>query len=183
MSNKKINRIIMLILSFFTLIRIYLQVKLPLYLQAGAGFDDFLLVRYARTILAGRWLGSFDTKTLAKGVSYPIYLAINYVLGIPYSFALIITYILAIILFIIVIKKYFKHKNYLYLIYLVLLYSPVMFHIENGQKIYRGGVIVSFSLIVISAMIGIYNSKSEKIKKLAVYSIIAALSLPFFYYL
>lgn len=181
--SKKADKLLAIMLSFFTIVRIYLQVKLPLYLQAGAGFDDFLLVKYAKTILAGQWLGPFDTKTLAKGVSYSLYLAINYLLGIPYSFALIVTYIIAILLFIIVIKKHLSNKYYLSLIYLVLLYSPVMFHIENGQKIYRGGVIVSFSLIVISAMIGIYNSKSEKIKKMVIYSIIASLSLPFFYYL
>ena len=181
--SKKIDKIMIAVLSFFTLVRIYLQVKLPLYLQAGAGFDDFLLVKYAKSIMAGQWLGAFDTKTLAKSISYSLYLAINYILGIPYSFSLIVTYIIAIILFIIVIKKYIKSKYYLYIIYLVLLYSPVMFHIENGQKIYRGGVIVSFSLIVISAMIGIYNSKSAKIKNLIIYSAIGSLSLPFFYYL
>ena len=58
-----------------------------------------------------------------------------------------------------------------------------MFHIENVQKIYRGGAIVVFSLLVIAAIIGIYNNKNEKIKKIAVYSIIASISLPFFYYL
>ena len=47
-----------------------------------------------------------------------------------------------------------------------------MFHIENVQKIYRGGAIVVFSLLVIAAIIGIYNNKNEKIKKIAVYSII-----------
>ena len=178
-----VDKILIIVLIVFTIVRVYLQVKMPLYLQAGAKADDFLFFDYARSILKGKWLGSFNRLTLSKTISFSIFLIMSYLLGIPYSFALIMTYILGIILFISVIKKYISNKYYLYLMYVVLLYSPVMFHIENVQKVYRGGVIVSFSLIVVSSIIGIYNSKTEKLKSMFFYSIIASFSLPFFYFL
>ena len=74
-----INKIINIIILMFTVIRVYIQNKLPLYLQAGAGFDDFLLVSYAKSIMSGNWLGTFSTRTLAKGISYPIFLIIDYI--------------------------------------------------------------------------------------------------------
>lgn len=180
--NKK-EKCLILIVILATLFRIYLAIKMPLYLQAGADFDDFLMINYAKSMLQGNWLGAFGAKTLAKGVSYPIFIVLTYILGIPYSLGIILLYILAIMLFIKVIKKFINNKYYLLSIYLLLLYSPVMFHIENVQKIYRGGVIVSLSLIVISAMIGIFNSNKDNIKTLLKYSLIASISLPFFYYL
>lgn len=177
------SKILIIILFIFTVIRVVLAMKMPMYLQGTTDFDDFLMIKYAKSILNGKWLGIFSSKTLAKGVSFPIFIAINYILGIPYSLGLILLYIAAIILLLTVIKKYIKNKYYLSLMYIFLLYSPVMFHAENVQKIYRGGVIVSASLIVISAMIGIYNNRSDKIKSLLGYSLIASIFLPFFYYL
>ncbi len=177
------NMILLCLIVVLTLFRIYLAVKLPLFLQADAKFDDFLLIDYAKNIIEGQWLGKFCSTTLAKGISFPLFIALNHLLGIPYSLGLIILYIFGICLFIVAIRNHIKNKFYLTSTYILLLYSPVMFHIENTQKIYRGGVIVSLSLVVISLMICIYNNVSEKLRKLFIYSFLASLALPFFYYL
>ncbi len=179
----RINRILIVAIIFSTLFRIYLAVKTPLYAQAGADFDDYLFVKYALSILSGGWLGPFDCKTLAKGASYSVFLAVNYLLGIPYSLELILTYITAVILFIIAIRKLISNKYFLLTSYLFLLFSPVMFHIENVQKIYRGGLIVSFALIIISAAIGLYTSRNDSRKTQLKWSLLLGFSLSFFWFL
>lgn len=179
----KMIKFMIIVLSFLTLFRIFLAIKMPLYLQADAGFDDYLLIDYAKSILGGDWLGPFNSMTLAKGISFPLYIVLTYLVGIPYSLGLILLYIFGILLLIVALKKYINNKYYLSIVYIFLLYSPVMFHIENVQKVYRGGVIVSLSLIVISTMINMFNNISARRKKLFTYSLLASISLPFFYYL
>ena len=160
-----------------------MAIKIPLFPQAGADYDDFLMTKYAYSILQGDWLGPFGLRTLAKGASFPIFLVCTYLSGIPYSVALIGIYLLAIVVFLIAIHKLISNKWFLFFTYLLLLFSPVMFHIENTQKIYRGGVIVSFALLTIAAMIGLYTRRKEKLSKMLPWSILTGVSLSFFWFL
>lgn len=179
----KNNKILIIILSIITSIRIYLAVKIPLYIQAGAGYDDFLFIDYAKELLKGNWLGDFNYVTLAKSASFSVFIAINNILGIPYSVGLIGIYIIAIIVFIVAIKKIITNKYALSLLYAFLLFSPVMFHVENVQKIYRGGLIVSFSLLVIGSAIGLYTRRRESLKTMSFWSVLLTISLTFFWYI
>lgn len=167
-----------------TFIRVFIALKMPLFIQAGAGFDDYLLFEYAKYLVRGDWLGPFGTRTLAKGISFPIFVALSYLLCIPYSLALILLYIFGIIIFLSALRPYIKRISFYFFSYIFLLYSPVMFHIENVQKVYRGGLIVCMSLITLGTMIHLFNHfKDKSLKKLIKYSIIGCISLPFFYYI
>lgn len=178
----KITKMLLLFLFILTLFRVYLAIKTPLFIQADAGYDDFLFIKYTLSLLKFNWLGPFSVMILAKGCSFSIFLAVNYILGIPYSFALISTYIFSIMTFIFAIKKLINNRLFLSGLYIFLLFSPVMFHTENIQKVYRGGVIVAFSLLIIATIIGIYT-RYKNLKKLTLWSILSALSLSFFWFL
>lgn len=172
------------IVFLLTLFRIWLAVKTPLYLQADAGYDDMLFVRYAVDILNGNWLGDYQSLTLAKTISYPLILAINYQLGIPYSFGLICSYILSTCLLVLAINQFVRNHYFALLGYLFLLYSPVMFHEENVQKVYRGGYIVVFSMFVVAAVIGMFaEAKNLQSRKMYAWSALGVFALPFFWYL
>jgi hypothetical protein len=131
-----------------TLLRIWLAMRTPLFLQANALYDDWLQVKYALSILQGNWLGDFCSTTYAKTVSYPLLLCLNFIAGIPYSFGLICSYVIACLLAVLALHKFLKSRVFSVFLYLFLLYSPVMFHEENVQKVYRGGYIVVFALLV-----------------------------------
>ena len=85
---------IALMLAILTIVRIIISLKIPLFMQGDAGADDYLYVRYAKSLLEGNYLGTFDGYTLVKSISYAIYLYINNILGMPYRLALILFYIL-----------------------------------------------------------------------------------------
>ena len=169
------------ILLLATLGRIMLAMKLPLYMQ-DAPVDDYLLARYAGSLLAGEWLGEFDQFTLVKTISYPLFLAGTFMLGVPYQLALILFYILAVALLSRSLARLFASPRWGALLYLFLLYSPVMLHQENVQKLYRGGCLVSASLLVIALFVEIYAARGD-LSRLWRWSLAAALALPFFYYL
>ncbi len=177
----KNNKFLFILLSLLTLFRIMIAIRIPLQLQADAMYDDYLFVRYAKSLLTFDWLGSFDQFTLAKGISFPFFLITNYLLGIPYYLALIVLYIFSIIVFVLTIKKIIKNKYYLSFLYLFLLFSPVMLHVENVQKVYRGGVLISFVLLVVSGIIGLYLNINDK--KRTIYTILLSICLPFFWFL
>ena len=94
----RIKQVLIVTVIVATFIRILLAVKLPLFLQADSGFDDFLMMEYAKSLVKGKWLGAFNHMTLAKGVSFPIFIVITYYLSITYSFALILLYLVGVIL-------------------------------------------------------------------------------------
>lgn len=179
----KSNIILLIILGIFTLYRIFLAGKIPLYAQGGADLDDFLLVKYATKMINFKWLGAFNSLTLVKGTSFSLFLMIGYYLNIPYSIFLILCYIAAIILLSLSLKKYINNKYAISLLYIIMLFSPVMFHIENTQKIYRGGLIVTFSIFVIASIINLYSSRNEKLNKLVIWSILSSFFLSFFWFI
>lgn len=180
---KKRSTVILIIIGlFFTIYRIYLSIKMPLFLQGDYINDDYLFVEYASEILKGNWLGNFGERTLVKSCSFSLFLVVHYLLKIPYSLALIIWYIIAILVFLFSIRKITNKSSYFYFIaYIVLLFSPVMFHIENVQKIYRGGTIVIFSILTMAMTIGLYANRFNKNKQMVKWAIFAGISLSFFW--
>ena len=86
---EKKDKILLSILIFLTFFRIVLAMKLPLFIQGNAMYDDALFIEYANNILRLKWLGDFNFLTYAKGCSFSIFLVLNYILGIPYSLSLI----------------------------------------------------------------------------------------------
>ncbi|MFT9457574.1 MAG: hypothetical protein ABF575_09845 [Liquorilactobacillus hordei] len=168
---------------FFIIIRIIIALRIPLFAQGNASTDDYLYIVYAKSLLAGHWLGSFNSLTLVKSISFSLFLVINYVLGIPYRFALILYYLFSVTILSYSIYKVTQKKVLSYILFIFLLYSPIMLHQENVQKIYRGGVLISSTILVIGAFIGLYASIRERKIKIIFWSILSSISLPFFYYL
>lgn len=171
------------LVAVLTLFRIWLGMKTPLLLQADATCDDFLLVQYAVNMLTGNWLGNFESLTFAKSASFPAVVALGYLCGIPYSAGLIVSYVFAVALLCIALFRLIPDRRFTVLTYLFLLYSPVMFHEENTQKLYRGGYIIVFSLISIAAVIGIYSNIVQKETTLLKWSLCSAVSLPVFWFM
>lgn len=181
---KSKTNFIIILLIILTVFRIMLANKIPLYAQADAGYDDFMMMTYTKNLLNLKWLGNYNSLTLVKVSGYSIFLAITYLSGIPYTTMLILLYIISIIILLKGLNKFIENKYFMYILYLVLLFNPAMFHIENTLKIYRGGVIIISSLATIGSFIGLFgtvvnnNKLSSKIK----WSLLAAISLIFFYF-
>lgn len=178
------DKVLIIALVFLTFFRILIAMKIPLFLQADAYYDDYLYVLYSKSLMRFQWLGNFSELTLAKGCSFSFFLLFNYIFGIPYSFALIVTYIFSIVIFLKSVKRIINNKYFLFFTYIYLLFSPVMLHSENIQKVYRGGLLISFSLLVISGVIGIYTRINDKKNtNLFKYVMLTSLSLSYFWFL
>lgn len=180
MKKNKIDKITFLLI-IATLVRIYLSVKIPLYLQAGAVYDDNLFIAYSNNLLSLKWLGEFGYLTLSKSISFSIFIVILHIFEIPYSLGLVLCYIFSLHFLIKALKPLIKNKWFSSIVYILMLYSPIMFHIENTQKVYRGGLIIIGTVLVVASIIGIFTRRNGK--TLYKWIILSSLAVPFFYYI
>lgn len=168
-------------LLFFMVILIVIKqllvIGLPLFAHAGAGHDDRLMINMASSLINGEWLGSYSEKTLVKGIFFPLFLAVNHFLGIPYTFSVPGFYSLACIVFIYGIKKLFQTEFPLYIIFFVLIFNPISFADETFLRVYRNCLTASQVLIVSGGMFAIYLNRFEKKWRLLCWSFGAGLGL------
>lgn len=151
-----------LILIFFTILRIFLITYIPIFLSTNMGYDDVLMVNQAESLIDGNWLGEYDDKTLTKGFFYPFFIATCNKLHIKYSVGSTILYVLASILFIYSIHHLVKRKGSLIFYYLLLLYNPISFAFETYQKLYRNSIVPALTIIIFSLIILLIKHKDSK---------------------
>lgn len=176
--------IFIIIISIITILRYLLVCDLPVLANAILGADDALMIKQAATIIDGQWLGQYSETTLLKGVAFPLFLAICYFLKIRYISAITILYIIACLAMIFVINKFIKSKVALLIIYVLLLFNPIMFSAQIMQRVYRSSIIPPLALFLISCYINLFlitNSGNKNIEKF--FTIIGiSIALPFLWF-
>ena len=167
-----------------TALRIFIGYGIPVYLRGQYMADDFLMVRYAESMLQGLWLGEFRGATLTKVVGYSAYLAIMSKLGIPYSLGNTVFYCLCVMLFCMALYKLFPNLYVAFFMYVYLLFSPIMLNKDAIQKIYRAGFQSSVTLLLIAAIIGVYGTilRGQHVVRTILWSLLASVSLTVFWF-
>ncbi len=166
-----------------TYVRIRLAASIPLLLQADAKYDDYLLIKYADSIYHNNWLGDYSHTTYLKVASSSALMALGRALGLEYGVGQAILYVISVAILVLALNKLINNKIWTICTYVFLIFSPIMFHAENVQKIYRGGYIVSFSLLVIAGIIGIFVSSKERLSCIIMWTVLESICLPIFWFL
>ncbi len=162
-------------------IRILIQLGIPLQMHGNSMHDDMLMVNYSKSILEIGWLGEYSDLTLNKVPGFGIFLAVLKILNIPYMLGVIILYCFGAFLFLIVIHKIINNKYIAYLLFLFVLFSPVMFDMQIVQRVYRMSIIPGVVLIIISSYLGIFVERKNGWKKKIRWVLCAGVNLAFFY--
>ena len=170
---KKYRLILLLILLLIVKIQI-VKVQ-PIKEGYTLIYDDQLMVEQANSIVSGKWLGDYNSKTLVKGVFTPLFIALTYILNIPFLIGKEIFYGIACITFIISISKNIKNKICLILMYLIILFNPIEYSMQLC-RVYRDGIYSSLILFLLSFLIEIFLNRKENAKKQIKYFIGAGLS-------
>lgn len=154
-----------------------LLMGLPIFAHPGADHDDGMMVKMAESLMNGRWLGDYTELTLVKGLFFPLFLAINGLLGISYSVSVPGFYTIACIIFVIGTKKLFKNELPLLIIFTVLMLNPISFANETFTRVYRNSLIAGQVLMIAGSLVGMYLSRFGKNKNMMIWSILAGLSV------
>lgn len=181
---KKVTKkdlVIIIVCFILTLFRLLIDINMPMFIQSDAIYDDRLLFDYAHSLSEFHWLGVFQSLTLAKPIGYSLFVCITHFLHIPLSFMTMLYYIISILLFVISLKRIINNKLFLVILYIILIFCPITFGVGAFKVIYRNGVQISSTIMVIAATIGIFSRRNEK-KKFIFWIIIETIFLSFFYF-
>ena len=125
MENKILEKIkkyrLILILILLLIIKLIIVQVQPIASKYTMIYDDQLMVEQANNIVSGNWLGEYNSRTLTKGVFTPLFIALMYILHIPFLMGKEIFYGIACIVFTIIISKRIRSKAVLISIYAVIL--------------------------------------------------------------
>ena len=146
-----------------------------------SGCDDQLMVKLASSLLKLDWLGTYNHLTHVKGVFFPFFLAVNTTLGISYIDAVTLLYSLSCLFFVCTVKDMFKKGYMKYILFIVLLFNPIMMSSEVVQRVYRNSLTPSQVLIIIGSVFYIFKNRKTFNIKMLLMSIICGLTLASFY--
>ena len=135
--------------TLLSLAYLALVMHLPVSIHTDAIYDDALFWDHAQQIMAGNWLGSYNNLTLAKGVGFPLFLAINAVLGIPVTLFIALLYLFACVLLAKTLMALKINQYFVLIIFAIILFHPELFPI----RIIRDNIYPALSLIIISGII------------------------------
>lgn len=182
---KKFKNLIIIGMLFIILAiaRILLITKLPIFAYIDYVDDDELMVQQAKAIISGNWLGTYSYNTLLKGPVFPLYLALLYFLKLPYLLTTTILYIISCCIFIYSLKDVINNKLILLILYISILFNPIMFSIDF-QRVYRNSLTPVSALLLISFYnILLIYSNEKRIYKFLISSMAISIIFPFFYYI
>lgn len=143
--------------------------------------DDRLMINMAKSIEAGKYLGDYNYMTLAKGIGFPIFLALLNVLHLEYSYIFTLLYTLSIIYLIYSIKDYFKNKIILLIIFAIMLFNPITYDYNIIQRLYRNGLQIFLMIFIFAGYFILYSKRNTKKVFLLVHSIFLGIILTWFY--
>ena len=174
MENKILEKIkkyrLILILILLLIIKLIIVQVQPIASKYTMIYDDQLMVEQANNIVSGNWLGEYNSRTLTKGVFTPLFIALMYILHIPFLMGKEIFYGITCIVFTIIISKRIRSKAVLISIYAVILINPVEYSAQLS-RVYRDGIYAGLILFLLAFLIGIFVNRKEDGKKQAKYFI------------
>lgn len=163
---QRINTLFVLIILAY----IACAMNLPVSIYTNAGHDDALFISHAYNILKGEWLGTYSQMTLAKGVGFPLFLAINAVLGIPVTLLIAIFYAFSAWCLVTKIIQLGLPKIAALLLFTLMLFHPDIFPV----RVIRDNIYPAMSLLVLTAFIDICLLHQRRLSLIFLYGLAIA---------
>ncbi|WP_373576412.1 hypothetical protein [Parafannyhessea umbonata] len=162
-----------------TIVRIVLAYQTPVTVLLGAGTeaDDRLFANAALYLAAGKWLGPYGRYTLAKNPGYPMIIALCGTTHIRYQLFFIGAQAIACLAFAIALRPRIRPRWVRVVVYLILLYTPLLFTTTYFRRIYRDGMVIPFAILSLSAYIGWYLRRKGPVRGQLPWSAAAVLGL------
>lgn len=163
----------------FAIIQVFLISNITVYQRGYSKHDDILMIDYAEKLSEGEWLGLYDNTTLLKRISYPIFLTISHLSNIDYTTMLGLFWTGSVLLLAYSFRKIISNKIILFIMYIYVLFSPVMISFRYGQSMYRHAIIPGAVVLCIATLVGLFYDRKNK--SAFFWSFSAGISFSFFW--
>ena len=120
--------------------------------------DKSLFLHQGMSIVTGQWLGTYSAHTLVKGAGYPLFLALNYMTGLPIGIGQNLLYFAAVMYAGLVLSKLSRSRTIFFLLPPLLLTLPVLYSSEL-QRLLREYFYVAISLFIFAALFDVFLAK------------------------
>lgn len=176
--DKREKGIMALCMLFFSVVRLLLTERLPIYVMVNMPHDDGWVVSAAQSIIQGNWLGAYNQYTLIKGCFAPLLMAIAHNIGITYMSAMSLIYIFSCYVFVKAISPIMRSCIAQCVLYVVLLFNPITMACQTMQRVYRNGYSQWQILIIFGCFIALYvRRNTNKIGKLFLWAFLGGFGL------
>lgn len=156
-----------LAVGVLSMLRLWLASGQTLTALGYTAHDDRLYLNLAQHIADGRWLGPFDNLTLARGPFYPMWIAANFIVGIPLQLSQNLLYIAACVVTILALRPVVRSSAVLVAIYAVMVFNPAMVGIT---RVLREGVYIPLTLLLAACLIGLFLRRTSSLCSLAIWA-------------
>ena len=187
--NKKIifkdeGKILILIVILFTLLRLYIGQYEPIWFVLNTIHDDVLLISYSDIFTH---FTSWNILSLAKTMTYPLFLYFVNITGLPYRLWLSLLWIFGGLILTYGANKYItSNKIFLLFSYLFIIFLPIAFDSWGGTRIYRNSILAPFAILFLSTLFVFINKsifEDEKNKSIIFWGILLGLLFTLNYYI
>ena len=162
--------------------KLWLAADLGVTVCGDAGHDDALYVKQAHSILAGHWLGEYGELTLAKGPTYPLFLAGVGRLGCPLRQAQTWLHALACLAFVAALRPLVPNARLRLLLFAVLLLDPLTLSAGTVGRVLRVGIQPALALATLAGFVGLLTRIDRPLRALLNWALIAGLAGAAFWY-
>jgi len=125
--------------------------------------DDDLFVRHAANIVSGKWLGSYNALTLIKGPGFPLWLALNDVLGFRFLVSEQLAYCIASALIVHSLRTFITYRFARGLLLLLLIFNPMSFDAEIMQQVNRDGFYMIVCMVLLACATELLAQRGDEL--------------------
>lgn len=178
-SRSKRHIAIIAVVATLTVFRILLAALTPVTVDLGpsTAVDDALFVRLALSIYEGNWLGAYDSAILSKNPGYALVLAFCGYAGVRYQVVLVALQALAAMTFAVAMKPLVTRDWIRALIYLAILFCPMLFTTAWFRRIYRDALTIPVATLALAGYIGLYLRRERGPRVLVPWAIVTGMSV------
>lgn len=170
------------IIACIAFIKLWLMWDLELFAIPLSPHDDMLFLKHASSFYEEGWFGKYDNLTLAKGLFYPCYIALNHLLGLPLLLSQHIFYLFACLLVIIVAKKYSQNDLLLIGLFVLVAFNPILVH-AGMRRISREGVSTTLAILTLFFFFKtIINYEKDRRAKQYIAALLTGIFFTFFWH-
>ena len=149
------QRTLWIFLAAMGLCSILLRQAFPI-VAIAAPHDDYLFITLAESLLQGRWLGDYNHLTHAKGMAYPVFLALNQLAGWPLKLTEHILYLGAALYFSHMLGRIFNARWLTIVTFMLLAFNPAPWSPVVGGRVVREGLYTSLTLLMLALALRCY---------------------------
>ncbi|MGH9807882.1 MAG: hypothetical protein ACRD9W_11580, partial [Terriglobia bacterium] len=147
-----------------------------------ADHDDHWFLRKAVSILAGHWLGPYDSRTLIKGCAYPLWIAVISWTGIPLLFAQQLLYVIASLAVTLALAPAIRSSMARAVLFVIVVFNPMTLSDDIASRVARESIYPALGLLIFAGVAGAALRLDARRRNVLPWVLLSGVAIAFFWH-